>query len=79
MDVRASLAVYFLVAAVAGFVTAAGTLPFGALLAVLLALGIVAILLRQRLLGLGGMTRVSVAWLGVYVLAYLVTALLFRR
>src|SRR5262245_21954296 len=79
MSTRIALAVYFLVAAAAGFVTASRNLPFPLLLLVLLALAIVAVLVRQQVIGAGGMTRVSVAFIGVYIAAFFVTLLLFGR
>ena len=79
MGSRAVLAVYFLIAAVAAFVTAARTLSAPVLIAVVLALGATAMLLRRQVMGLGGTTRVSAAWLGVYLLTYAVFVLLLRR
>ena len=77
MDARAGLIVYFLVAAVAGFVTAAGNLPTGLLFVVIIALGAVAVLVRSKVLGLGGTTRVSVAFLGVYLATFFLVRVLF--
>ena len=78
MDVRAALVVYLLIAAVAGFVTASANLPIGLRLVVIIALGVMAVLVRSRVLGLGGFTRVAVAFLGVYLLSFFITVVLFR-
>ena len=78
MDARAGLIVYFLVAAAAGFVTAAGNLPTIWLFIVIIALGAVAVLVRSKVLGLGGTTRVSVAFLGVYLATFFLVTVLFR-
>ena len=78
MDARLAIVVYLLIAAVAGFVTASANLPIGLRLVVILALGVMAVVVRQRVLGLGGFTRIAVAFLGVYLLAFFLTVLLFR-
>ena len=77
MDARAGLVVYFLIAAAAGFVTPAGNLPPLWLFIVIIALGAVAVLVRSRVLGLGGTTRVSVAFLGVYLATFFIVRVLF--
>jgi hypothetical protein len=79
MDVRLALAVYFLIAAVAGFVTATRTLPPLALFGVILALGAVAVLVRSRVLGIAGATRVAVAFIVVYLVTYFAFTFLLRR
>lgn len=78
MDSRVALGVYFLIAAVAAFVTAARTLPLPLLFAVLVALGIVAALMRSRVLGLGGTTRATVGFVVIYVVTFAVIVLLRR-
>ncbi|HET9344065.1 MAG TPA: hypothetical protein VFO05_00065 [Candidatus Limnocylindrales bacterium] len=78
MDARLALAVYLLIAAAAGFVTASANLPVGLRLGVIIALGVVAVLVRRQVLGLGGFTRVAVAFLGVYLLSFFLTVLLLR-
>ena len=78
MDVRAALVVYFLIAAVAGFVTASRRLPPLALFAVIIALGIVAVLVRSRVLAVGGTTRVTAAFIAVYVITYFAFTFLLR-
>jgi hypothetical protein len=79
MDARVALAVYLLIAAAAAFVTAARTLPVPLLLLVLLALGIVATLVRARVLALGGTTRATVGFIAVYLVTFFALELLFRR
>jgi hypothetical protein len=79
MDARVALAVYFLIAAAAAFVTAARTLPVPLLLGVLLALGIVATLVRARVLALGGTTRATVGFVAVYLVTFLAMTVLLRR
>jgi hypothetical protein len=79
MDTRFALAVYFLIAAVAGFVTATRTLPPLALFGVILALGVVAVLVRSRVLGIAGTTRVAVAFIVVYLVTYFAFTFLLRR
>ena len=76
MDARAGLVVYLLIAAVAGFVTASRNLPLPALFLVIVALGVVAVLVRRQVLGAGGTTRVAATFLGVYLLAFLLTRVL---
>ena len=78
MDARAALAVDFLIAAAAAFVTAARTLPVPLLLLVLLALGIVATLVRARVLALGGSTRASVGFVAVYLVTFFALTMLLR-
>jgi hypothetical protein len=78
MDARVALAVYFLIAAAAAFVTAARTLPVPLLLLVLLALGIVATLVRARVLALGGTTRATVGFVAVYLVTFFAMAVLLR-
>jgi hypothetical protein len=78
MGVRAALVVYFLIAAVAGFVTASRRLPPLALFAVIIALGIVAVLVRSRVLAVGGTTRVAAAFIAVYVITYFAFTFLLR-
>jgi hypothetical protein len=78
MDNRLALAVYFLVAAAAGFVTASRNLPLPLLLLVILALGVVAVLVRRQLLGVAGTTRVAVAFIAVYLATFFVVLLLMR-
>jgi hypothetical protein len=78
MDARLALVVYFLIAAVAGFVTATANIPIGLRLVVIIALGVMAVLIRGQVLGVGGFTRVAVAFLGVYLLSFFLTVLLFR-
>ena len=78
MDARLALVVYLLIAAVAGFVTASANLPLGLRLGVILALGVMAVLVRRQVIGVGGLTRIAVAFLGVYLLSFFVTVLLFR-
>jgi hypothetical protein len=79
MDARVALAVYLLIAAAAAFVTAARTLPVPLLLLVLLALGIVATLVRARVLARGGTTRATVGFIAVYLVTFFALELLFRR
>jgi hypothetical protein len=79
MDARLALAVYFLIAAAAGFVTATRTLPPLALFGVILALGAVAVLVRSRVLGIRGTTRVAVAFIVVYLVTYFLFTFLLRR
>jgi hypothetical protein len=79
MDARAALAVYFLIAATAAFVTAARTLPVPLLLGVLLALGIVATLVRARVLALGGTTRATVGFVAVYLVTFFAMTVLLGR
>jgi hypothetical protein len=79
MDARLALAVYFLIAAAAGFVTATRTLPPLALFGVILALGAVAVLVRSRVLGIRGTTRVAVAFIVVYLVTYFAFTFLLRR
>lgn len=79
MDARVALAVYFLIAAAAAFVTAARTLPVPLLLGVLLALGIVATLVRARVLALGGTTRATVGFVAVYLVTFFAMTVLLRR
>jgi hypothetical protein len=79
MDARLGLAVYFLIAAVAGFVTATRTLPPLVLFGVIIALGVVAVLVRSRVLGLGGSTRVAVAFIVVYLVTYFAFTFVLRR
>ena len=78
MDARLAIVVYLLIAAVAGFVTASANLSIGLRLVVIIALGVMAVLVRSRVLGLGGFTRIAVAFLGVYLLSFFVTVLLLR-
>jgi hypothetical protein len=78
MDPRAALVVYLLIAAAAGFATASRNLSTPVLLGVILALGLVAVLVRRRVLGLGGMTRVSVAFFAVYLATFFLVTLLLR-
>ena len=70
MDPRIGLAVYLLIAAAAGFVTASRNLPLPVLFLVIIALGVVAVLIRRQVLGLGGTTRVAIAFLAVYLLTF---------
>jgi hypothetical protein len=79
MDDRVAIVVYFLIAVAAGFVTASRALPTAALLAVVLVLGVVATLVRRQVLGLGNRNRVTFAWLGTYVVSYLVVAFVLTR
>jgi hypothetical protein len=79
MDARAALAVYYLIAAAAAFVTAARNLSFPMLIAVLLALGIAATLVRARLLQQGGGSRATIGFIAVYLVTFLALAILFRR
>ena len=79
MDARVALAVYFLIAAAAAFVTAARTLPILPLLGVLLALGIVATLVRARLMAAGGTNRATVGFIAVYLVTFLAMTVLLRR
>jgi hypothetical protein len=76
---RVVLVVYFLVAAVAAFVTAARTLSLPLLLGVLLALGIVATLLRARLIGEGSRSRATIGFIAVYLITFFALTILFRR
>lgn len=78
MDTRVALAVYFLIAATAAFVTAARP-PVPLLLGVLLALGIVATLVRARVLALGGTTRATVGFVAVYLVTFFAMTVLLRR
>jgi hypothetical protein len=64
---------------VAAFVTAARTLSVPLLLGVLLALGIVATLLRARLVGEGGRSRATVGFVAVYLVTFFALTILFRR
>ena len=74
-----ALVVYFLVAAAAGFVTATRNLSLPVLLAVILALGLVAALVRSRVIGVGGTTRVTVAFIAVYLATFFLVGILLRR
>jgi hypothetical protein len=78
MDTRVAVAVYLLIAAAAAFVTASRNLSLPLTLVVLGALAVVAILVRRQVIGVGGMTRVSVAFLAVYLATFLLITLLFR-
>jgi hypothetical protein len=78
MDARVALAVYFLIAAAAAFVTAARRLPVPALLLVLLALGLVAALVRARVLALGGTTRATIGFVAVYLVTFFAMTVLLR-
>ena len=44
----------------------------------IIALGAVAVLVRSRVIGLGGTTRVSVAFLGVYLATFFLVRVLFQ-
>ena len=79
MESRVGIAVYFLIAAAAAFVTAARNLSFPLLLAVLLALGIAATLVRARMLARGGMTRATLGFVMVYLVTFFAFAVLLRR
>jgi hypothetical protein len=79
MDARAGLAVYLLIAAAAGFVTASRNLPVPLLIVVIVALGAVAVLVRRQLLGVGGTTRVAFAFLAVYLSTFFVVLVLLNR
>ena len=79
MDDRLAVVVYFMIAVAAGFVTASRALSTPALLAIVVVLGIAATLLRRQVLGLGNRNRVTLAWLGTYVLSYLVIAVVLTR
>ena len=78
MDDRVALAVYFLIAAAAAFVTAARTLPVPLLLLVLLALAIAATLVRTRVLALGRATRATVGFIAVYLVTFFAMVVLLR-
>jgi len=78
MDDRVALAVYFLIAAAAAFVTAARTLPVPVLLLVLLALGIAAALVRARVLALRGGNRATIGFIAVYLVTFFAMAVLLR-
>jgi len=79
MDDRFALAVYYLIAAAAAFVTAARTLPVPLLLLVLLALGIAATLVRVRVLALRGSARATIGFIAVYLVTFFAMVVLFRR
>ena len=79
MDPRIGLAVYLPVAAAAGFVTASRNLPLPVLFLVIIALGVVAVLIRRQVLGLGGTTRVAIAFLAVYLLTFFLVRFLFTN
>jgi len=79
MDARVALAVYFLIAVVAAFVTAARTLPVPLLLGLLLALGIVATLVRARVMSVGGTNRATVGFIAVYLVTFFAMTVLLRR
>jgi uncharacterized membrane protein (DUF106 family) len=79
MDDRLAIVVYFLIAVAAGFVTASRALSTVALLAIVIVLGVAATLVRRQVLGLGNRSRVTLAWLGTYVLSYLVVAFVLTR
>jgi hypothetical protein len=79
MDARLALALYLLIAGVAAFVTAARTLPIPLLLGVLLALGLVATLVRARVMAAGGTTRASVGFIAVYLVTFVAMTVLLRH
>jgi hypothetical protein len=79
MESRTALAVYFLIAAAAAFVTAARNLSFPVLLGILLALGIAATLVRARLLAQSGSSRATVGFIAVYLVTFFAIAVLLRR
>jgi hypothetical protein len=79
VDARVALVVYLLVAAAAAFVTASRNLSLPVLLAVIAALAVVATLLRSRVLALGGATRVSAAFIAVYIVTFFVVRALLGR
>jgi hypothetical protein len=79
MDARAALAVYFLIAAAAAFVTASRNLSFPLLIGVLLALGIAATLVRAQVLRQGGSNRATLGFIAVYLVTFFALAVLFRR
>ena len=76
---RIGLAVYLLIAAAAGFVTASRNLLLPVLFLVIIALGVVAVLIRRQVLGLGGTTRVAIAFLAVYLLTFFLVRFLTNR
>jgi hypothetical protein len=79
MSARVAIAVYFLIAAAAGFVTASRNLPLPLLLGVLAALAVVAILVRTQVIKAHGMTRVALGFMLVYVVTYFAVVALFVR
>jgi len=79
MDDRLALAVYFIVAAAAAFVTASRNLPLPVLLGVLAALAVVAVLVRSQVIRAAGATRVAFGFIVVYVATYFAVVTLFVR
>jgi hypothetical protein len=78
VDSRIALIIYFLIAAAAAFVTASRNLPIPVLLAVLFALALVAVLVRSRLLAVGGTSRASLGFIVVYLVTYFAVSALLR-
>ena len=79
MDARVAVAVYFLIAAAAAFVTASRNLPLPLLLGLLTALAVVAILVRSQVIKAVGTTRVALGFIVVYVVTYFAVVALFVR
>ena len=74
-----TIVVYFLVAVAAAFVTASRSLPAYALIGLVVVLGAVAMLIRRRVLGQANASRVTLAWIVVYVASYFVVVAVFGR
>jgi hypothetical protein len=79
MDGRVGLAVYFLIAAAAAFVTASRNLPLPLLLGLLAALAVAAILVRSQVIKVHGTTRVALGFIVTYVVTYFAVVALFVR